>query len=286
MLVPPCFLTITSFRARPGVSPDDGISCANGDETRRDERTSEERRITSQHSSLSQAQHGARPEEPDPSSCREHPGRPAVVVRWNDDGDSAIAQSLALLVENTTATPQVVKLLLAGTTPSGSQTLEQAWTELLLQSKEARVLRVDFDEIPVQSSVAPAALRVLARYGQADGTPPALNALSFTESLLLTFDASFKTATARSVDQQSAHDAATDLNPVLGIEGEVRLRNAQTAAFVAMKRFSGPEEHRVIVRHVGEEEVHTAELAEPPVHFPDTEVLVGDAGPHFTGEDL
>jgi hypothetical protein len=127
---------------------------------------------------------------------------------------------------------------------------------------------------------------VVAQFSPALGDPEAPAAISFTEPRLLTFDRTFKTADFRTTEEQSRlHTAAPDLESQLVSPFEVRVRNPQTGALVLASGLDpdGQPSGVMIVRDVDPELVKDSDI-DP--HFPDTEVLPGDAGPVFAGEDF
>lgn len=196
------------------------------------------------------------------------PTSTAVTVAWQDQNDSKVSSQFPVLVTNTSPVVQSVELLLAGATPS-NQIIEQSFMNLVLAPQETRVVSIHVDDLPVQSTLHASALRVVARYIKR-GT----KLRAFTEPLMLTFESTFKTATARKVGEQIRVDSdVADLAAYILEEGEVRIRNPGNAAFsqAAVDDSDSRQGPTLILSQLDV----PADFDNSP-HFADTEVPQGD----------
>ena len=176
---------------------------------------------------------GSAQDQDDPVLDGENAGSTAVTLRWVQPENAANVAELRVLVQNTTDQPQAVQLVLTGTPPSRQEIIEQPFGQFVLNGRQTRVQKVSLSDIPVQSSVYPAGLRVVAQFSPAQGSPTLAPSISFTEPRLLAFDPSFKTAQLRTTEEQSRMDsAAPSLELLAAVPYEVRVRNPQTGAFV------------------------------------------------------
>lgn len=229
-------------------------------------------------------------EEPEPASdavCQERPSRTAVNVQWGGPIGPGAMKQVPVLLTNNSAVAQAVTLVLSGTSPNAQQVVEQKWFELVLAAGQKQTVQLPFDRAPVQSTVRPSGLRVVAQFAESGAAPSSGKRTVFTEPLLVTFKGDFKAATARSLGDQKKADAATpDLDAILQSAFEVRLRSEKSGAMVAVAApglASDAWAGAMGVRDVSAEE---AEADRGGPHAPDTEIPVGDGGPGFTGETL
>lgn len=216
----------------------------------------------------------------------EHPGQTAVVLRWQKLPDAGRAKELRIVVENTTKEPQDVKLLLTGTPPSRQEVIEQEWTDIVLGAEEARTLSLPISNLPVQSTVHSAGLRVVASFTGV-GSASATRRLAFSEPRTLTSAKDFKTVSVRTLSEQSrVHTLAANADQLLQSAGEVRVRNKKNGAFElanAVDARTGIQYGVLIERDVNPAEV---EGTENDMHFPESETVSGDAGVDALGEEL
>jgi hypothetical protein len=216
----------------------------------------------------------------------ENAGATAITLRWVQPKNAANVSELRVIVQNTTDVAQRVQLVLSGTPPSRQEVIEQPWLEFVLGGRQSRVQRLPLSDMPVQSSVHPSGLRVVAQFSPTLDEPGAPPAIAFTEPRLLTFDGSFRTAHLRTTEEHSRlQTEAPNLESLLEAPFEVRMRNSQTGAFVLASGMDpdGQPSGVMIVRDVDPELVKDSDIHP---HFPDTEVLLGDAGAFFAGEDF
>jgi hypothetical protein len=136
------------------------------------------------------------------------------------------------------------------------------------------VVQVKIDELPVQSTVHPSGLRVVARYGSSSAALATSTLMAFTELLLITYDSNFKTATARKLEEQARVDSlAPDRATRLIDEGEVLMRSAKNGALARTSEGNSRVRHAPMMFHSRRPLNVDHENA---VHFPDTEPSKGD----------
>lgn len=123
-----------------------------------------------------------------------------------------------------------VGLHLEGEGPGVEPRLEK-FSEVALGSGEERVVPIELSDLPVQSSVYPSSLRVIARYRELDASAPAAPLLAvegeraaFTVPLLVTSNADFKGAVARTIAEQKAVNDKMDRAELKELHGETRVR--------------------------------------------------------------
>jgi hypothetical protein len=202
------------------------------------------------------------------------PTSTAVTVGWHNLGNSASGTKFPVRVTNTSSEVQMVELVLAGTTPSNQETIDQKLIDLVLAPKETRVVPVKIDELPVQSTVHPSGLRVVARYGLSSAALVSSTLMAFTEPLLITHDSTFKSATARKLGEQARVDALTPNRSTRLIdEGEVLMRNAKSGALARASEGNARVRHAPMMFH-SQRPLNVDH--ENATHFPDTELPQGD----------
>jgi hypothetical protein len=158
------------------------------------------------------------------------PTTSAVTVAWQDMGASKVGTQFVVQLTNTSPAIHSVELHLSSFTPS-NEVIEQKFMEVVLDPRESRAVPINIDDVPVQSTVHPSALRVRALYKE-QGATTELPFTAFTDPLMITFDGQFKVATARSVGEQiRVNSNVSDLTNHLLEQGEVLVRNPQNATF-------------------------------------------------------
>lgn len=210
----------------------------------------------------------------EPAVESDGPTATAVTVVWYEQGDEKVGTRFPVLVANTSSEIQSVELLLTGATPS-NQIIEQPFLNLALAPNEKRVVSIAVDDLPVQSTVHASALSVTARYGKYGSEPTNPPLLTFTESLMLTFESNFKTATARKMREQIRFDSnVPDKMAHLLARGEVLIKHPSSAAF-AKAAVDNPESGQGPTLILSQLEPRL-DLEENVQHFPDTELTQGD----------
>jgi hypothetical protein len=173
--------------------------------------------------------------DPNPAREAKADGRSATAVTlgWHELAATTHATVFPVQVKNTTTETQTLDLLVSAFTPEGDP-IDRALTSFNLPANSTRVVPIKADDFPAQSSGNAGGVRVVVRYVATGTAPSAPKFTVFTEPLMVTFDADFKAATARTVAAQVSETArAADPHAQLERKGEVRLKDAKNGAFTA-----------------------------------------------------
>jgi hypothetical protein len=209
-------------------------------------------------------------EEPEGDFSGDGVSDTAVTLAWHEPASAKHAAVFPVLVKNTTTQTQTVELQITGSSPE-NEPLEQPLTSFNLPPNSTRVVPIKLDDMPVQSSGSPGGMRVAARYATSGASAEAPRFVVFTEPLMVTFDADFKAATARTAPEQMRVNTRVSTEVLLGRRGEVRLKDARTSAYRARSTTaSGPIGPVVMLPASADIDFANAGHAE------DTETLRGD----------
>lgn len=187
----------------------------------------------------------ARPNEQTVDSNHDRPSLQPITLSWQRS-NAGQRDAFPVRVVNNSEQIYDVSLHLEGEGPGVAPRLE-SFLEFDLAPAEERVIPVALDDLPVQSSVHPSSLRVVARYRSRDQSAPVAPILaedaertSFTTPLLVTSSEDFKSAVARTIAEQKADN--DERVSELSKRGETRVRGPSGSYRAAQHAESGIEE--------------------------------------------
>lgn len=170
-----------------------------------------------------------------PSFQGEGPSRQAVAVAWQNES-SKMGRNFPVRIVNNAKESYHVTLLLEGQGPGVGPTVVE-FSQLVLIAGEEQSVAIELDELPVQSSVHPSSIRVVARYSPTvrSASAPALpvvektSSTSYTAPLLVTSTADFKNAVARTILEEKAQTDKVDIVVHMTARGETLIRDTNGA---------------------------------------------------------